>query len=328
MKEKLNPILRGLTLKQLRALAAVVRTGSVAGAAEALSVTPPAISQQLHLLQDLLRVPLADRAQGGMRPTEAGREVLAALARIEAALADCAAAIEALRGMRAGHVAVGVISTAKYFAPRALAAFMRAHPHVELKLLVGNRAETVGALRNFELDVAVMGRPPEDDLPVECAVIGTHPHVMIAPPDHPLANARGVTLRALAGNTFLLREAGSGTRDLMRGLLTAARLDPDMGMEMGSNETIKQAVMAGIGVALLSAHTVAAELQDRRLMALDVEGTPVLRQWFVVRCREKRLLPAGQALWDHLVAHGADYLPEVRFPGSAGEPTAGAGSAA
>jgi LysR family transcriptional regulator for metE and metH len=151
---------------------------------------------------------------------------------------------------------------------------------------------------------------------------------MIAPPDHPLANARGVTLRALAGNTFLLREAGSGTRDLMRGLLTTARLDPDMGMEMGSNETIKQAVMAGIGVALLSAHTVAAELHDRRLVALDVEGTPVLRQWFVVRCREKRLLPAGQALWDHLVAHGADYLPEVRFPGSAGEPMAGAGSAA
>ena len=312
MKEKLSPSLRGITLRQLRALAAVVRTGTVSAAADALAVTPPAVSQQLRLLEDALAVPLAERTPAGMRPTDAGREVLAAHARIEAALADCGAAIAALRGMQGGRVAVGVISTAKYFAPRALAAFMRREPGVEIRLSVGNRAEILGALRELQIDIAVMGRAPED-FPVDFAVIGPHPHVVIAPPEHRLAAVPGIGLAALAGETFLLREAGSGTRDLLRSLLQAAGLDAGLGMEMGSNETIKQAVMAGMGIALLSAHTVAAELAEGRLMALDVAGLPVVRQWFVVRNRDKRLLPAGQALWEHLVAHGADYLPEVRL---------------
>ena len=312
MKEKLNPSLRGITLRQLRALAAVVRTGTVSAAADALAVTPPAVSQQLRLLEEALAVPLAERTPAGMRPTDAGREVLEAHARIEAALADCGAAIAALRGMQGGRVAVGVISTAKYFAPRALAAFMRREPGVEIRLSVGNRSEILAALRELQIDIAVMGRAPED-FPVEFAVIGPHPHVVIAAPEHPLAAARSIGLAALAGETFLLREAGSGTRELLRSLLQAAGLDAGMGMEMGSNETIKQAVMAGMGVALLSAHTVAAELAEGRLVALDVLGLPVLRQWFVVRNRDKRLLPAGQALWDHLMAHGAEYLPEVRL---------------
>jgi len=317
MKEKLPPSLRGVTLRQLRALSAVVRTGTVSAAADALAVTPPAVSQQLRLLEDALQVPLAERTPAGMRGTDAGREVLVALGRIEAALSDCAAAIAALRGMQGGRVAVGVISTAKYFAPRALAAFMRSEPGVEIRLKVGNRAEILTALRDLDIDIAVMGRAPED-FPVERAVIGAHPHVVIAPPEHPLAAARGIGLARLGGETFLLREAGSGTRDLLRSLLAAAGLDPGLGMEMGSNETIKQAVMAGMGIALLSAHTVAAELAEERLVALDVVGLPVLRQWFVVRSRDKRLLPAAQALWDHLVAHGADFLPEVRLPGPVG----------
>ena len=316
MKDKLHPGLRGVTLRQLRALAAVVRTGTVTAAAEALAVTPPAVSQQLRLLEEHLAVPLAERTPAGMRATAAGREVLAALGRIEAALSDCAAAIAELRGMQGGRVAVGVISTAKYFAPRALAAFMRREPGVEIRLTVGNRADILAALRELAIDIAVMGRAPED-FPVERAVIGPHPHVIIAAPDHRLAGGRLVALAALAGETFLLREAGSGTRELLRSLLAAAGLDADLGMEMGSNETIKQAVMAGMGVALLSAHTVAAELADRRLVALDVIGLPVMRQWFVVRNREKRLLPAGQALWAHLVAQGAAHLPEVCLPAPA-----------
>ncbi len=317
MIEKLNPSLRGITLRQLRALAAVVRTGTVSAAADALAVTPPAVSQQLRLLEEALAVPLAERTPAGMRATDAGREVLAAHARIEAALSDCGAAIAALRGMHGGRVAVGAISTAKYFAPRALAAFMRREPGVEIRLSVGNRSDILAALRDLQIDIAVMGRAPED-FPVDRAVIGAHPHVIIAAPDHPFAAARAVGLAALAGETFLLREAGSGTRELLRSLLGAAGMDPGLGMEMGSNETIKQAVMAGMGIALLSAHTVAAELAEGRLVALDVAGLPVLRQWFVVRSRDKRLLPAGQALWDYLVAHGADYLPEVRLAGAAG----------
>jgi LysR family transcriptional regulator for metE and metH len=310
MKEKLVNFARRTSLRQLRALGAVAGTGGLTAAAERLSLTPPAVAQQLKLLEDALGgVPLLERTPAGMRPTEAGREALVALGRIEAALADCAAAIEALRGIEGGRVAVGVTSTAKYFAPFALAAFQRAHAGVEMRLSVGNRQQVVAALEAFELDVAVMGYPP-DHFPVERAVLGPHPHVIIAPPGHPLAARRAIPLGDLAGETFLLREPGSGTRDLMRRLFEAAEPDGPR-MEIGSNETIKQAVMAGMGIALLSAHTIAAELRDGRLAVLDVAGLPAVRQWFVVRRAEKRLLPAAQAMWDHLIRHGAGFLPAL-----------------
>ena len=311
MKEKLTDFARQTSLRQLRAMGAVARTGTVTAAAQLLSVTPPAVAQQLRLLEEALGgVALLERAGAGARPTDAGREVLTALGRVEAALLDCSAAIEALRGMDGGRVAVGVISTAKYFGPFALAAFQRAHPKVELRILVGNRRETVAALEALEMDVAVMGRPPEH-FPVERAVIGDHPHVIIAPPGHALAERRGVPLGEVARETFLLREPGSGTRELMRRLFTEAGLPLGGETEIGSNETIKQAVMAGMGVALLSAHTIAAEVKDGRLTVLDVEGLPVVRQWFVVRHRDKRLLPAAQALWDHFVRSGARFLPRA-----------------
>ncbi len=297
-------------MRQLRALGALTRAKTVAAAAQMLSVSPPAVTQQLHLLEDALGgIPLIERSPDGARPTEAGREVLMALARIESALSDCAAAIQTLRGMDGGKVAVGVISTAKYFAPFALAAFNRGHPKVELKVLVGNRSDTIAALETFELDMAVMGYPPEH-FPVERAVIGDHPHVIIAPPDHPLAKRRKIPLDEVVREPFLLREPGSGTRTLLMSVFAGNGLDAGPRIEIGSNETIKQAVMAGMGVALLSAHTIAAEVADRRLVPLDVVGLPIVRQWFVVRRGERRLLPAAQALWDHLRYSGAGFLPK------------------
>lgn len=311
MKEKLHPFVRRVTLKQLRALEAIVQARTVSGAAAALALTPPAVALQLRQLEDSLGLPVVERVgAAGVRPTEAGREVLAAAGRVEAALADCAQAVEALRGVDGGRVAVGVISTAKYFAPRALAAFKRAHPKVELRILVGNRRETLAALESAEFDLAVMGRPPET-FEVEQAVIGDNPHVVIAPPDHPLVGRRGLALTSLAGQPFLLREAGSGTRALLQRLFDEAGLSPAAGTEIGSNETIKQAVMAGMGIALLSAHTVAAEVMDGRLAVLDVRGLPIVRQWFVVRRRGKRLLPAGKAMWDHLASAGSEFLPDT-----------------
>jgi LysR family transcriptional regulator for metE and metH len=239
--------------------------------------------------------------------------VLAALERVEAALSDCATAIQALRGMDGGRVAVGVISTAKYFAPFALAAFQRSYPNVEMRIIVGNRSEIIAALERFDLDIAIMGRPPEH-FPIERAVIGDHPHVIIAPPGHKLASRRRIPLDELAREAFLLREPGSGTRDLLLRLFGNVQPTGPR-TEIGSNETIKQAVMAGMGVALLSAHTIAAEVADGRLAVLDVEGLPIIRQWFVVRRSERRLLPAAQALWDHLRFAGADFLPKALSAG-------------
>jgi LysR family transcriptional regulator for metE and metH len=315
MKEKLKQRARRVTLKQLRVLAEVVRTGSLTGAAEALAVTPPAVSLQLRQLEQTVGLELTERTGEGVRATEAGREVLATASRIEAALGDCLEALEAMRDLEAGRVTVGVISTAKYFAPRALAAFKQAHPRVELRLLIGNRRDMIAALEGFDLDIAVMGRPPQH-FAVEQAVIGAHPHVIIAAPGHKLAGRHALPLAALAAETFLLREPGSGSRALLEGLLTEARLSPEIGMEIGSNETIKQAVMAGMGIALISAHTIAAEVQDGRLAVLDVRGLPLLREWYVVKRREKRLLPAAQALWTHLATAGSGFLPVV--PAAAG----------
>jgi LysR family transcriptional regulator, low CO2-responsive transcriptional regulator len=274
--------MQNITLRQLRLLAAAARGGSFAAAAGACSVTPPAVSMQMHQLEMEAGLPLFERSGRGFALTEAGREVLAAAERIEAVMADCAAGLAALMSMDSGHVTVGVVSTAKYFAPRMLAAFARAHPGIDIELVVGNREETIAAFKAGRFDVAIMGRPPEG-MEVEHAPIGEHPHVIIAPPQHPLAKRRAIQPAELAGETILMREPGSGTRILTERFLAKAKIAPHIGMEIGSNETIKQAVMAGLGIALISAHTIAAEIEDGRLIVLDVVAFPELRHWFVLR---------------------------------------------
>ncbi|MCS6854425.1 MAG: LysR substrate-binding domain-containing protein [Elioraea sp.] len=318
MKENLSVFARRVSLRQLRAFGALVAEGSISGAAQRLALTPPAISQQLQKLEEAAGgLPLYDRTSKGVRLTDAGREILAALERVEAALADVAVALETLRGVSAGRVAIGMISTAKYFAPLALAAFKRANPGVELAIRIGNREAILSALRSFELDLAITGYPPED-FPVTRAVLGPNPHVIIAAPDHPLAGSRDVPLSVVGRETILLREPGSGTRALLKRLFPE---EPPLGprIEIGSNETIKQAVMAGMGIALISAHTCAAELADGRLALIDAEGLPVVRQWFVIRRADKRLLPAAEALWQHLVASAGDFLPRLPAQGTASE---------
>ncbi len=309
MKEKLNHCASRVTLKQLRALDEVVRSGTITGAAQALSVTPPAISMQIRQLEETTGLPLLDRTNSGLRPTDAGRTVLDTAHRCEAALQSCGAALQALKDGSGGRVSVGVVSTAKYFAPRALAAFAQAHPDVEMSLTVGNRSETIKALHDYELDIAVMGRPPKD-FDIEEVAIGDHPHVIVAPPDHPLAREKDIPITSLEDENFLMREEGSGTRNLTHRLFARVRLAPRIGMEITSNETIKQAVMAGLGIALISAHTVAAELGAGRIVVLDVYGLPAMRKWFVVRRPGAKIMPAGQALWEFLVASGVEFLPK------------------
>jgi len=310
MKEKLNRDMRRVTLKQLRALEAVMKAGSLSGAAETLHVTPPAVAMQIRLLEAAAGMPLFQRTEHGLRATDGGRELLATTSLIEDALAECGEALETLRGMDGGRVSVGVVSTAKYFAPRALADFAKEHPKVEMQLHIGNRAEMIEALRNYDLDLAITSRPP-DDFAIERAGFGNHPHIIIGPPEHPLAGRRRLTLEELADEPFLLREKGSGTRHLMEKMLAKAGLAGSRGMEIGSNETIKQSVMAGLGIALISAHTVCAEIQDGRLTPFDVRGLPLNTRWFVIKRKDKRLLPAAQAVWDFLARSGGRFLPEI-----------------
>lgn len=299
---------RDLTLRQLRSLAALAAGGSVTAAASKLNLTQPAVTLQLRNLQDLAELPLLQRTSNGMLLTDAGREVLMLFERIEAAIATCEASLELMAGRTGGRVSIGAVSTAKYFVPFAIAAFSKLHPQIDVNLSIGNRQEIHQALRGYDLDVAIMGRPPSD-IEVESRLIGDHPHVIIAPRGHWLAREYGLAAVDLAHETFLVREIGSGTRSLMDRLFDGTELEPKIGMEIGSNETIKQAVIAGLGIAFISAHTVASELEDGRLVTLDVAGLPVVRQWFVVCRADKVLLPPAQAMRAFLNANGSQFLP-------------------
>jgi LysR family transcriptional regulator for metE and metH len=303
--------MRHVTLRQLRTFATALRAGSFAAAAETLHITPPAVSVQMRQLEQHAGMPIVQRSEHRLMPTDAGRELARAAQRIDAALDECTEALAALRGLNSGRVSVGVVSTAKYFAPQLLGAFARAHPAIEIRLEVGNRASVLAALETNTLDLALTGWPP-GKMAVQKAPLGEHPHIIIARPDHVHARQRRVEAAALAKETFLVREPGSGTRLLMERLFASARVTPRIGMEMGSNETIKQAVIAGLGIAFISAHTVAVELADGRLIALDVVGLPVMRTWFIVNLAKKRLLPSAVALRQFMIDKGHAFLPS--FP--------------
>lgn len=299
-----------LTLKQLKIVAAIARTGRVQAAADTIGVTAPAITLQLKQLEHIVGLPLFDRTRQAMVPTAAGRRLLETARRMDEALHDTEHDLATLRGLLNGSVSLGVVSTAKYFAPAALGAFRKLHPDIAMRLLVGNREEIVRSLAALESDLVVMGLPPEG-VDTDAATIGDHPHVVIAPPDHKLARRARLPFAALADEPFLVREPGSGTRMLMDRLFGTAGINPPVSMEMKSNETIKQAVMAGLGIAFLSGHTIAAEVETGRIAILDVAGLPARRQWQVVRNRAKRLLPASEALWNFFVREGHSFLPPV-----------------
>src|SRR6201992_2677255 len=301
---------RELTLRQLRALAAVARHGSVTAAARPLNLTQPAGTLQIQNWQTQAELPLIQRTSDGMLLTDAGRDVLALSERIESAIRDCETSIEMMAGKTADRISIGAVSTAKYFVPFMISGFSKLHPKVEITLSIGNRQEIGRALNGYDLDIAIMGRPPVD-IDMDVHLIGDHPHVIIAPTSHPLARKSKLALADLVKETFLTREPGSGTRGLMEQLFETARISPTIGMAMSSNETIKQAVIAGLGIAFISAHTVATELDERRLTTLDVVGPPIVRQWFVLARKDKVLLPPAQAMIDFLSAKGAQFLPRT-----------------
>ncbi|CCE11205.1 RuBisCO operon transcriptional regulatory protein, LysR family [Bradyrhizobium sp. STM 3843] len=301
---------RDLTIRQLRALAAVQTSGSVTSAAGRLHLTQPAVTLQIRNLQELAGLPLIQRTADGMVLTDAGRSVLVLTERVEAAMLDCEQELEMIAGRSGGRVSIGAVSTAKYFVPFAIAEFSRRFPKIDVSLRVGNRDTIREALRGYDLDIAIMGRPPAD-IQVDMRPLGKHPHVVIAPQGHWLARKRRIAPTDLAGEVFIIREVGSGTRMLMEDFFRKNRLQPKISMEMDSNETIKQAVIAGLGIAFISQHTVSHELEEGRLIALKIPGLPIIRQWHAIRRADKLLLPPAQAMLDFLGKEGARYLPDA-----------------
>jgi DNA-binding transcriptional LysR family regulator len=306
--------MRRLTLKHLETIVAVAQSGTIAAAAENLNVTAAALTSRIKLLEDDVGLALFDRTGGRLRLTNAGQEVVNVATRIDRALAELRATLSAHKDKHAGRVTIGVASTAKYFAPRLIAAFARGNPRIEISVTVGNRASIVAALRDHAVDITLMGSPPAD-FPVTSEIFGPHPQVVIAPPDHIMAKRLAINKTELSGENFIIREEGSGTRAIFDLFFDGLVMPPPrVHVEIGSNETIKQAVMAGLGLTLISAHTIEAEVADGRLVILDVIGLPIMRQWHVVRHGQREVSPAARTMWDFIVSDGRGFLPKIALP--------------
>lgn len=296
--------MKNVTLRQLKVFEAVARHLSFSRAAEEMHLTQPAVSMQVQSLEEIAGLPLTEQIGKKIRLTAAGEEVARQARRIAQQLREAEEALVAMKGAEGGRLLIGVVSTAKYFAPSLLAEFKRRHPGIELRLSVNNRSAVVRQLAENEIDLAIMGSPPRDFETV-AEVFAEHPLIFIAAPDHPLAKKKRIAPLTLASEILLIRESGSGTRSALERYLEEHKVSAGETMEMGSNETLKQAVMAGLGIAFISEHTIGLELSVQRLAILDVVGTPVKRQWHLVHRAEKRLLPAADAFREFMRSEGA-----------------------
>jgi DNA-binding transcriptional LysR family regulator len=287
--------LKNSTFRQLATFAAVARLGSVSRAAEEMHLTQPAVSLQLGILEDAAGTPLLLRGPRGVKLTEAG-ELLAAYAqRILELWREAGDAMAAQRGEVAGLLRVGAVTTAEYLLPPLLLEFVSAHPKVNVKLSVGNRAEIVAQLAAWEVDLAIMGRPP-GELKTESAAFAKHPMAFVAAPAHPLMSAGDLTLADIARANLLVRERGSGTRHTVEQLFKDAGVDVAIGSEMSSNEAIKQMCAAGFGVAFLSLHSCVLELEAGKLALLPLADNPIERDWYVMHLAT-RALPHAAAVF-------------------------------
>jgi DNA-binding transcriptional LysR family regulator len=292
------------TLRQFKIFEAVARHCSFSRAAEELHLTQPAVSMQVQALEDLAGLPLTEQAGKKVRLTAAGEELARQARRVAEQLREAGEALAALKGVEAGRLKIGVVSTAKYFAPSLLAEFRRRHPGVELQLTVNNRGTIVRNLADNDIDLAIMGTPP-NEFETVAKIFADHPLVFIAAPDHPLAGKRNIDPKRLAEDTLLFREPGSGTRSALERFLDEHQVPAGARMELGSNETIKQAVMAGLGLSFISEHTIGLERSVGRLAVLNISDTPVKRQWRLVYRTDKRLMPAATAFVQFMDSEGS-----------------------
>lgn len=297
-----------VTLRQLRIFEAVARHLSFTRAAEELHLTQPAVSMQIKQLEQAVDLPLFEQVGKKIYLTDAGREMAGFSKRINMVLEEAEQVVDEMKGLSRGRLTITVASTANYFLPRLWATFRAQHPEVSVSLHVTNRAGLIQALSENETDLVIMGQPPENmDLVAESFL--PNPLVVVAPPSHVLARKKKIPLARLQQETFLVREPGSGTRSLMERVFAEKHLELATPMEMSSTEAIKQGVEAGLGLALLSAHTLEMESALNRLVILDVEGFPVMRDWYIVYRAGKRLSAVAQSFKDFVMEQTPDIIP-------------------
>jgi DNA-binding transcriptional LysR family regulator len=288
------------TLRQLQVFEKVANHLNYSRAAEELYLSQPAVSMQIKQLEGHIGLPLFEQMGKKIFLTEAGRELFHYARSIAQQLSEMEAVFDEMKGLGQGKLTLSVVNTANYFTPQLLAKFCQRHPNINVILQVANRDAVLKQLADNSTDLAIMGQPP-DGLDISAESFLENPLVVIAPPGHPLAKFKRVKFAKLAEETFLSREQGSGTRSAMERVFEQHKIQPHISMEMETNEAIKQAVQAGMGLGILSLHSIDLELETGRLTMLNVEHFPLLRHWFVAHRSNKRLSGAALAFKDFLL---------------------------
>ena len=318
--------MQNVTVRQLQVFVEAAERLSLARAAERLNLTPSAVSFQIKQVELQTGFALFERVGRRVALTEAG-SLLADYARaVLRSLQDADQAMTALKGLSGGRVRLGLASTSKYIVPHMVARFRAAYPDTTVHLQEGNRARVLHLLTRGGIDLAVMGQPPAD-ADVLAVRFAAHPSIIIATGGHPLAASASVPLAALADEPFVMREDGSGTKAMTEAHFRDAGFEPRVAMVSSSNEMIKQAVMAGMGLALLSQHTCSLELALGLLSVLPVHGFPLMRSWYIVQRRTLPLLPVQARLRSFMIEQGEAVIQDtmqahLRFAARPGVPGA------
>jgi len=295
------------TLKQLRIFEAVAKHQSYTLASKSLFLTQPAISMQIKQLEEYVGLALFERLGKQVQLTTAGQELLQYAESIRQQLDEAHTVLQELKGLKRGRLHLTMASTANYFAPQLIAAFKHEYPNVDINLDVTNRSGLVHAVEHNLTDMAIMGQPPKGHQLTGIPFMD-NPLVVIAAPNHPLAHGKHISLSELADAHFIVREADSGTRMAAERFFAEHQLELIPGMEMNRSEAIKQAVMAELGLGIVSLHTIDMELALKRLVVLDVEDFPIMRQWYIVHREGKRFAAIPEAFKDFTISHAESLL--------------------
>jgi len=306
-------LIQHVSLRQMQIFEAVVRLNGYTRAAEELHLTQPTVSMQVKKLGETIGHPLLEKIGNHLHTTAVGDEVYSSAQSILGNMAALGDATTALDGVIKGPLRIAVITTAKYFMPHLLGTFISQHPDVQPMLKVTNRSRVLERLKTNEDDLLIMGQ-----VPVELDVVA-HPFidnelVVVANPAHPLTKCSNITLKQLHKERFLIRESGSGTRLAVERLFAGQRLEIQPYMELGSSEAIKQAVMAGLGISVLSRHNLRLELAGNHIALLDVKGFPLFYRWYAVHLQGKKLSLTASRFLDFLLLQGKDMLQNLHQP--------------
>ena len=305
---------RRISLRQLQVFNAVVRHLSYTRAAEEMHLSQPTVSMQIKKLESDIGLPLTEQIGKKISLTEAGDELYKASQDILGTLERLEMQIDDQKGLRTGHLRVAVVTTANYFAPRLLGKFYQAYPGIKVSLEVTNREHILDRMLHNIDDLYLIGKPPEST-ELDFQPYLANPMVVVAPVNHKLAKRKAIKLAEIANEHFIMREQGSGTRIAVEQKFSNAGLELKVALELGNNESIKQGISGGLGIAVLSLHTLTSG-DMRELTVLDVQGFPISWQWYIGHPRGKKLSLVARTFIEFMYKEGSSLLPENVIDGT------------